>query len=379
MNHHPTGNRRRTAPLVSIALWAAALSSCQATAPRAWVNAESVTIRGETLSEAQEVAGILMRLRPELEATLPGIALGELDIWVQDQPHVWSFPSDHDQDAEGLYAPGLDRILLSRATTDKTRVLAHELTHAALQAPWDRLPGTLEEGLCDCVASHLAPAEAARLRAGRLSGAALACGGVHLGLRALPIHHGPQAQPDFSELWESQILLSSTDEEPDAIRRVFQVAAGLSTTRLSTESKRSFYGLSFLVVERIVDRHGFEGLFRLCQKAESQGLETLPQSWLMEAAQLKDSPSHWRRAAMGAFGQAELEELICMYPGSIAGALTGYLLNSGFNSTHHRWWDELDVECYLLEGTAKIRLNDLWPIRIAVTQRLQLAASQSQP
>jgi len=327
------------------------------------------TVRGDTLQEVGKVAQALARLQPELEALVPGVALGELEVWIQDQPHVYTFPSDMDYDAEGLYAPDLKRILLARGTQDMERVLAHELTHAALQSPWDRLPGTLEEGLCDCVSAYLAPAGAARLRAGRLSGAALACGGIHLALRVTPMSKGPN--DEANGVWETQILLSNPPIVPAAHEAVFAVSAGLSSSKLSTESKRAFYGLSFLAMDRIVKRSGFVFAFELCQRAEESGLETVPEAWILEAAGLEATESSWRRAAIEAFGKEELTHLICMYPSGLAGALANHITSRGIDLEHERWWEVLSVECSLVEGTTSTRLNDLWPIRVAVAQHLR--------
>ncbi|HIF40505.1 MAG TPA: hypothetical protein EYQ74_05340 [Planctomycetes bacterium] len=351
------------------ALFCALLGACQATAPKASMVTARTTVRGDTLREASGVVEALDRIQPELEALLPGVALEELEIWIQDQPHVYTFPSDMDYDAEGLYAPDLKRILLARGTRDMERVLAHELTHAALQSPWDRLPGTLEEGLCDCVSAYLAPEGAARLRAGRLSGAALACGGIQLALRVTPFGKGPK--DESSEVWETQILLSNPPMEPAAQRAVFAVSAGLSSSKLSTESKRAFYGLSFLVIERIVNRNGFSRVFELCQRAEEAGLEVVPEDWILEAAGLEATQSSWRRAAVEALGEEELMHLMCMYPSGLAGALANHIHSLGIDTQHERWWEVLDVECALVEGTTSTSLNDLWPMRVAVAQRLR--------
>jgi hypothetical protein len=351
------------------AFFCALLGACQATAPRASMVSAGTTVRGDTLREAGEVVRALARLQPELEALVPGAALGELEIWIQDQPHVYAFPSDMDYDAEGLYAPDLKRILLARGTRDMERVLAHELTHAALQSPWDCLPGTLEEGLCDCVSAYLVPAGAARLRAGRLSGAALACGGIQLALRVTPMSKGPNDEANGA--WETQILLSNPPIVPAAHEAVFSVSAGLSSSKLSTDSKRAFYGLSFLAMDRIVKRSGFAFAFELCQRAKEAGLDTVPESWILEAAGLDPTEASWRQAAIEAFGEEELTHLICMYPSGLAGALANYIASRGSSPEHERWWEELSVECFLVEGTASTSLNNLWPLRVAVAQHLR--------
>jgi len=350
--------------LARVALLSALLGACQAVAPSAEVVDASLTVRGETRREAGDVARTLKRLQPELEALVPGVALGDLEVWIQDQPHVYSFPSDMDYDAEGLYAPDLKRILLARGSRDMKRVLAHELTHAALQSPWNRLPGTLEEGLCDSASACLAPGGAQRLRAGRLSGAAFACGGIELRLRITPKVSGAQT-------FETQVLLSKPAIDRAAAQSVFTVSAGLSSSKLDTESKRAFYGLSFLVVDRVVQRGGFDALYRLCQRAEAEGLEEVPAPWILDAAQLESTEDSWRAAALQAFGNQDLVGLIGMYPDKLAERLAEHILSLDFDLEQGRWWDTLSVECSLVQGTASTKLNDLWPMRVAVSQALR--------
>ena len=132
------------------------------------------------------------------------------------------------------------------------RTLAHELVHAALDEPWHLLPGTLEEGLCDLVSAKLCPDGAARLRAGRLCSAALACGGLKLELRL--------SWPDDKREWLARVTLSGEDQGEKPQSRVFDVQAGLSSTALTSGTKRGFYGLAFLVIERAEAAIGLQGI-----------------------------------------------------------------------------------------------------------------------
>src|SRR6185369_1110001 len=91
--------------------------------------------------------------------------------------------------------------------------------------------------------------------------------------------------------------------------QVFEVQAGYSTTRMSTDRKRGYYGLAFLVAERIVARAGFEGLHELAEQARAQGDASIQVEQLLAAAELDADPVAWREAAMQALGPAELEEL----------------------------------------------------------------------
>ena len=110
---------------------------------------------------------------------------------------------------------------------------------------------------------------------------------------------------------------------------VFRLAAGLSSTRLESGAKRGFYGLAYLAVSRIVDRDGYSGLQALCLEATEQGLSRVPSSWILDAADLDAEAASWRRAAADAMGEAELLELVRMYPSFISDSIEGYLSSTG--------------------------------------------------
>ena len=50
------------------------------------------------------------------------------------------------------------------------------------------------------------------------------------------------------------------------------------------ELPEPFYGLAYLVVARLVDEVGFEGLHALCVEAEAQGLDLVPAERLLATA-----------------------------------------------------------------------------------------------
>ena len=185
--------------------------------------------------------------------------------------------------------------------------------HASLGESWDVLPGTIEEGLCDVVSVLLCPEDSTNMRTGRLSAAAFATGGLELEVELyLP------AQAGAGELQIGCLtrmrLQGHVREEFDP-RDVFEIPAGLSTTELPTNDKKALYGLSYLVVDRIVDSIGFSGLHELCLRAERLGLKQMPTEWLLEAAHMTGPDlDPWRVALQQAIGPDELRTLVDLYP-----------------------------------------------------------------
>jgi hypothetical protein len=289
--------------------------SCMASPPQEVLAFEGGTVRAASRGEAGEIETLLAELRPALLDLVPDTAFEDLDVWVQDKPSLYRYPREATADAEGLWSPTHRRIMLSRHADDVERTLAHELVHAALGKSWRVLPGTLEEGLADHVSTVLAEDGAARLRAGRLSAAALAAGGIEL---VLSVERRSDAGRDVRRGWTARVRLTGDESDP---LEVFRLSAGLSSTKLATGPKRGYYGLAFLVVDRIVARHGYEGLHALCNEALEQGLSTIPATRMLAAAELGEEPAEWRRAAQEAMGSEELAQLVEMYPDRRAGGV----------------------------------------------------------
>lgn len=334
----------------SAALLLLSLSSCLAAPPSVSFETLSGTVRADSQLEARTIADKVRELSPRLLATLPGSELSaDLEVWMQDEPHLYTGLLDSASGAEGLYSPGHHRIMLGRYIEDKERVLAHELVHAAIDASWSPLRGTLEEGLCDVVAAEVVPEQAARLRAGRLASAALACGGLRIGLDV----HDSRPRGSAKIGWSAAIQLTTQGETPESPLSMFRVQAGLTSTPLKASVKRGYYGLAFLVVDRI----GVDSLYHLCRRAEFEGFDRLPLSWLLEAANLDEETSTWRRAAAEGMGDAELIELIRMYPSSTAGALAHFAAK--MPGTFEERWQALEGEVRLDEGTASVTIEQL--------------------
>jgi hypothetical protein len=319
-----SSTRKTPSPLSLGLILATLLPACLVAPPSAQVFSKSGTVRGASTLEAQELADKLDYLRPNLMKSLPGARqVVDLEVWIQDTPGLYSFPHSANGDAEGLWSESHDRILLARDADDMERTLAHELVHASLGHDWNTLPGTLEEGLADYMSTTLVPGAAPRLRAGRLASAALATGGLGMTLSI--------RLPNHPTTWMARITLSGSQPSPNPQRDVFRLAAGLSSTKVTAASKRGYYGLAFLLIDRVITRHGLEHLHHMCLSAAQQGFASIPRPWLLEAADLQDSPEAWRAAALQSMGAAELVELLEMHPGFVRDAAAAYLRKEGIS------------------------------------------------
>lgn len=351
----------RLPALSRLALALPLLCACLAPPPDVAIHGALGVVRADSQEEALALEAHLASLGTALTAHVPGACLPEeLEVWVQDEPRLYHTGLGSNAEAEGLYAPFHERILLSRHAADLERVLAHELTHAALDGTWSPLSGTLEEGLCDVVATALVPEQAARLRAGRLSSAALACGGLRL---RVDVRDG-RAREGVRLGWSATLRLTSQDQTPTDPLDTFRVRAGLSSSRLQASVKRGYYGLAFLVAERI----GLRELHDLCTQARAEGLRHLPHSWLLEAAALDEDPETWRVAAADALGGEELRELVRLYPGVIAGALAHHLRRQP--GTPRERWQALEGSLQVLGGDATVDLRTVPELRAEVLARL---------
>tara|TARA_R110002072_G_scaffold36858_6_gene108232 strand:- start:1701 stop:2744 length:1044 start_codon:yes stop_codon:yes gene_type:complete len=311
-----------------------------ATPPAAYVRAADGNVRAASYAEADRVSRLLDRLAPEVVAMIPGGVLpDDLEVWIQETPRLYAMPGAGVADAEGLWSERHHRVMLGRNADDMERTLAHELTHAALDGSWHRLPGTIEEGLCDAVSASLVESGAARLRAGRLSSAALACGGLGL--------HLDLSMSDTNKGWTARVRLTGEDTVQNPQQEVFRIQAGLSSTRLSSSTKRGFYGMAFLLAERTIDRIGMDGLYELCERAAALGHSQVPRPWLLEAADLPDDANVWRTAAAAAMGERELVELVRMYPDFAANSITAFV---GDADLSNGWPEHLVADISLDQG-----------------------------
>ncbi len=320
MQSFPVVWRRARAFAAPLAL---VLGACQVLPPSEEARGTQGTVRAASQARAQGIARALDELAPRVRALVPDARERSLSVWVQEVPKLYWLPRTSMPEADGFYAPGMHRIHLREQAEDLERTLAHELVHATLGESWEVLPGTLEEGLCDVIAARLCPDSAARLRAGRLSSACLALGNIGFELDgSLP----PEASADGVQLrFLAHLRVDGPAAAPVDPLDVFRSSAGLSSAKLSPHLKKALYGLAGMVVQRLVDRRGIEGLHELCLRAKLEGHAHVPTGWILEAAGLDRDREHWRIALLEGIGQDELLEFVRGHPDLATPALLEFL------------------------------------------------------
>lgn len=312
--------RFRNGAVLALALIVSA--GCQVLPPPHAADAPPGLVRAGSPEEARRVAAMLERLAPAVLERLPGSRAQDLEVWVQESPAIYRFARSTYADADGFYAADPRRIHLRSAADDVERTLAHELVHASLGRAWRSLPGTIEEGLCDAISAELVPGGAARMRAGRISSACLATGGLLLDLDVYVAESS--AAPGARLSYHARMKLEGDPPREVDPLLVFEVEAGLSSSKVGGDAKKAYYGLAFLVVDRAVERVGVAGLYALCERARDARREVSPDE-LLAAAGLDRDPQSWRAALLEALGPAELAELVRMHPEFLAGAIAGFL------------------------------------------------------
>jgi hypothetical protein len=306
--------KRLIAPAhLALACLFALAAGCRVAPPKSSFQGPVGLVRADNLESAELVSGYFEELQDQVDALLPGTNNRADEVWIQENPAMYTFNEEAYLEADGFWSESSKRIHLRRDSQSLRRTLAHELVHAALEGPWKTLPGTMEEGLCDVVSILLCPENATHMRTGRLSAAAFAMGGLNLEVELFLSGKDSALGMQIGTRTHVRLLADEESElQPD---EVFSVAAGLSTTQLPINDKKALYGLSFLVVERIHERIGLTGLYKLCVRAETFGHETVPVEWLLEAADLGGAtPEEWRAALRDAIGPAELDLLVQLYP-----------------------------------------------------------------
>lgn len=301
----------------------AGLSACQVLPPEQRVGTGAGSVRARTTEKATEVALAFERLEPQVMALLPEARERRVDVWVQELPALYRFAPRAYQDADGFFSEAEDRIHLRESADSLERTLAHELVHAHLRGAWRRLPGTIEEGLCDHVSGELCPTARPGLRAGRLSCAAFALGGLALDLTL----RLPAPSDDDAPRLAFLARLTLEGEAPMEVDPlgVFERQAGLSSSRLSTAHKKAYYGLAYLVAERLADRVGIDGLHRLCVEARDHEEPRVPRDVLLAAAGLGTTTESWRAALETEFEEGDLRELVRSHPEFLVRTLAEFL------------------------------------------------------
>lgn len=346
------------------------LAACQVTPPEHGTTTPFGPVRAESEVRAERVAAMLEELYPEVQAWLPGSRPESIEVWVQESPALYRLGSSSYSEADGFWAEGPGRIHLRENADSLRRTLAHELVHASLGRPWSALPGTLEEGLCDLASAELCPESAARMRAGRLSSAGFVTGGLRLELElSVPseVH-----VLGLGVRFTARLRLEGEDRHRIDPLGVFEQHAGLSSSTLPSDEKKAYYGLAFLVVERIHEREGVDALYEMCVDARREGHGHIAIPDLLEAADLDADPETWSLAISDALGDEELTELVRMHPAFLVEALVQLLAPCLPElGLARRDFEHLEARLRVADGNASIDLLELPDVRLGLWARLR--------
>lgn len=351
------------------------LIACQVSPPTHYSAARAGMVRAQSQDQAEAVATMLDRLAPEVLSALPDTRARDLEVWVQETPALYRFATSAYNDADGFWAAEPERIHLRAGADDLQRTLAHELVHASLGHSWKVLPGTVEEGLCDALSADLCPDSRSRLRAGRLSSAAFALGGLML---ELEVEVPPEALPSGIALRYCARLRLEGDPPLDVDPMdVFRIQAGLSSTSMSSDRKKAFYGLAYVATERILSRVGVGGLHDLCRRAADEEQEEIPAEWLLEAANLTSDRGAWQRAVAEAITPLELGELVRMHPHFLARTVGDFLRSCLDPNTLEEAFPWVEARLCIAGSPASLSLWSLPEIRRDVASALGESASEA--
>lgn len=266
------------------------LSSCATWMPEAPEYAVETPLGvayADNPERANHLVDLWMTMARSIERVLPASKEGErLDVWLMQAEDIPD-PFDIGHPMGGItYSTNGDAWLIQVPDTHKLEwILAHELTHAILGPEWETLGGTLEEGLCEYVAAQYAPT---LLPMRRLQ--------VHMGAAALFGHD--QAGIFFSQSrrdGDGNIEVRWIGEKgraPDELWTIEDLRFYLERNSIAPfpDQRAGLQRIGTFLVFRIVERHGLQGLLRLCRRAAEEGRNVVPFHWAMEAAGFELGP-----------------------------------------------------------------------------------------
>jgi hypothetical protein len=266
------------------AVGAFGLGAC-VSAPPACVTTRSVQVCAESHARASDVAHQLDLRVAELREQIPDLLDIRPEIWLQDRPQIyWFWPMPEEYAA--VTHDWTKRIHAKESAPDLIATLTHELIHALLGESWQGLPPTLEEGLCDAVAIRLN--DDRQLRSERLLIAIAAVGEIPLQLRL----HAPDGGWHDHEVTPVHALTGEFELLDTYSRNDGQVSP------IHSDAETPFwYGLGFIAMLRLIERHGLDGVHDLVQRAAKLD-EDDSIALFAEASGLDDEPSQWRRAIL---------------------------------------------------------------------------------
>lgn len=346
----------------------AALPACLAPPPPIVVDTPYGEVRADSEAKAEEIAGLLSGLAPQVREVLPGCQERPVDVWVQDELRVYRH-SKRPESVRGF------TLLTDEFTAKRIHLqeegqsawyLSHELVHALVGPSWRPLPGILEEGLGDVVAEILNPDQAFHIRAHRLLNSSVFTGGFYVHLSYSVPEQGVESRKWRRRIGSTRVQMSSP-LDPEVVRRLF------TTSRKDLhvdwpEIPESFYGLAWLMTSRIVERHGLEGLHELCLRATREKREMVPLPWLLAAADM-DLERLDAEFLTSCFGPRELRAAASLQTELFAKLVVDLLTphRGGFRSLRSMiYW--INPSFLLADGT-DVRVRTIAPLTEAIDRR----------
>ncbi|MCZ6597532.1 MAG: hypothetical protein O7B99_07835 [Planctomycetota bacterium] len=334
-------------------------SACAAPPPPIAVETPYGVVRADSKAKATEVADLLAQLSPRVQAVLPGTQDRVIDVWVQSVLR---------STRHGSRAKGVKGFTLLAREFEPKRIhlledgelswyLSHELVHALLNKSWAPLPGLLEEGLGDVVAEQLNPAFADRIRAHRLFTASGFSGGVTFTL----VYTVPGSGRTRRNWAETSMRLQVLEGRPAAgIAELLEHSRHVLRKEWR-ELPEAFYGLAYLIVSRIVERHGLDGLYELCLEATRNGQDLISAERILAAAEL--DPLDFDADFLATmFGRSETRQLLLMQPKMFGDTVAAWFKANHPDLSRRELLYRVNPSLRTADG-GLLRLRTIWPVR----------------
>lgn len=241
-------------------------------------------VRASSVERAEEAARLLEQGRELIEARVPDVRDGGVEVWLQPELRLgfWMGLLSPELEFKGITVtvPSLARPRIYLREDDYQEGLVHEMVHALLGESWDTLPQAVEEGLCERIEELVIESPYTGLWL------ALASGRSELSLRFE--YRTPEGGVAYS--MGQMSFLEESDGEVDPDVPIVQLLEQEGYADLSTAQAGRLYGVGYFIAGRIVARHGIDGLNELCVRAAEAGEATVPSRWLLDAAGIIDGP-----------------------------------------------------------------------------------------
>ncbi len=354
-----------------IALLLLCLTGCRAAPPPCEASVALGCVRAETPTEAWRVAAQLTELGPRVRDALPGTREGPVEIWVQRKLRLFRGRSESDH-TFGFTVVGTKRIHLRGKSELQRHFLVHELVHSLLGEEWRPLPGVLEEGLADLVATQLVPEAAPRVRTARLLRTAGWLGG---GLPAAVVLRAPGGPAGSLRTvrWNLSISAPGGRDAGLSVQDALRISTvALASSGISEETEQILRGLGFLLCDRIVDRGGYPALRDLCLRASREGHSRVPAGWVFQAAGLGPDRADLLEAVRAAWVGIDPAEVAAQISDDLVAVLGGQLRARPDAESPREWLATRDPRLDL--GGESLRLAEVEPVVRAIERAWDASA-----